>query len=122
VRRPSLVALIATTALVLSAGGNVVAFTALTHDAYDVRNGSIDLVDINPSLRSDLQGEQGPRGFRGVQGLAGARGPSGPVGATGNDGSDLSYEVGSLERIVYGLCGREISYRREGEMWLFTAC
>ena len=51
-----------------------------------IRNGSIQVVDLSPRARRALRGQRGPRGFAGepgAQGPAGVAGPAGPAGAPG---------------------------------------
>ena len=51
-----------------------------------IKNGSIQLIDISGKARSSLRGQRGPRGVPGPAGPAGAQGPAGPAGAAGPAG------------------------------------
>src|SRR3954468_18969732 len=82
-----LTALIAVTALLLSAGvaganalitGRQVKDGTLT--GRDIQNGSVTRSDLAPSARG-LQGPQGPQGIQGDDGLQGEQGETGPRGA-----------------------------------------
>ncbi len=98
VRAQTVVAVLATGALlgaggafaankVLVKGGNVVD-GSLT--GKDIRNGSIQQIDLSSSLRSRIArigtGSTGS-GTQGVQGAPGAQGPPGPQGAPGSQGA-----------------------------------
>ena len=81
--------MIAALALFL-AGSAAVAGTASGRSAVrafigspEIKNGSIQLVDISGKARSSLRGQRGPRGVPGPAGPAGAQGPAGPAGPAG---------------------------------------
>jgi hypothetical protein len=77
--------IIALTALVLAASGSAVAATIIT--SAQIKNGTIQLRDINSKARKALKGQTGPRGPAGAKGVAGARGATGAKGATGATGA-----------------------------------
>jgi hypothetical protein len=55
----------------------------------NIKNGTIQTVDISAKAKRALKGNRGPRGvagLRGPQGLAGAAGPVGPPGSLGPSG------------------------------------
>jgi hypothetical protein len=91
VRKPSPSMVIALTALVLAASGSAVAASIIT--SAQIKNGTIQLRDINSKARKALKGQTGPQGPRGATGApgatgaAGARGAAGAVGATGPAGA-----------------------------------
>jgi hypothetical protein len=87
-RRAAIVAYVVITALVATAvacPGTVSAAAGLITGA-DIKDGSVQKVDLAPKVRAQL-GVRGPYGPNGVPGAAGPRGPSGPAGASGPTGS-----------------------------------
>jgi hypothetical protein len=50
----------------------------------NIKNGTIQTVDISAKAKRALKGNRGPRGFQGARGLPGATGPAGPKGDTGD--------------------------------------
>jgi hypothetical protein len=67
-------------AFVVSAGSATAAFVVTSKN---IKNGTIQTVDISAKAKRALKGNRGPRGaqgLQGVQGVAGAAGPQGPPG------------------------------------------
>jgi Collagen triple helix repeat (20 copies) len=67
-------------------GGSTAAFVVTSKN---IKNGTIQLVDISARAKAGLHGLRGPRGFtgaRGAQGLQGATGAQGAQGAQGPQG------------------------------------
>jgi len=52
----------------------------------NIKNGTIQAVDISPAAKRALKGNRGARGAAGPRGLQGATGPAGPTGAAGAQG------------------------------------
>jgi hypothetical protein len=71
-------------ALLVSATSATAAFVVTTKN---IKNGTIQTVDISAKAKRALKGNRGPRGLRGPAGVAGAAGPSGPAGAVGPQGA-----------------------------------
>jgi hypothetical protein len=75
----------------------VALFISLTSGAYatrqaligspQIKDGSIQLVDISAKAKKALKGQRGPRGFRGANGAGGTNGLPGPQGAQGPQGA-----------------------------------
>ena len=53
----------------------------------NIKNGTIQTVDISAQAKRALKGNRGPRGFAGAPGATGATGPTGATGATGGTGA-----------------------------------
>jgi hypothetical protein len=53
----------------------------------NIKNGTIQTVDISAKAKRALKGNRGPRGLTGARGPAGAPGPVGPAGAAGAVGA-----------------------------------
>jgi hypothetical protein len=73
-------------ALLVSAASATAAFVVTSKN---IKNGTIQTVDISGAAKRALKGNRGPRGatgLRGLQGLAGAAGPQGQAGAQGPPG------------------------------------
>ena len=86
--RATVALIVAIVALLVSVAANVVAF-ARTDPG--IRSGSVEITDLAPDTRAQLQGEKGDtgeRGPRGAKGATGAKGPQGPPGAPGVPGVD----------------------------------
>jgi hypothetical protein len=49
----------------------------------NIKNGTIQTVDISAKAKRALKGNRGPRGFQGARGAPGAAGPAGPQGPPG---------------------------------------
>jgi hypothetical protein len=97
---------VACVALIASLAGNAFAFSGLV-TSKDIKNGTIQLVDLSPSARDALKGQVGPAGPAGAvgpRGLTGLTGLPGPVGATGPPGILSSTQLSSLESDLAKLC------------------
>jgi hypothetical protein len=70
-------------AIVAAASGTAATIVVTSKN---IKNGTIQTVDISAKAKRALKGNRGPRGARGPQGLAGAAGPAGAVGAPGPQG------------------------------------
>jgi hypothetical protein len=62
-------------ATLVSAASATAAFVVTSAN---IKNGTIQLVDLNDKTRQALRGRRGPRGFSGYEGLSGPQGPRGP--------------------------------------------
>jgi hypothetical protein len=90
----------------------------------------IELADLAPDTRSQLQGEKGEPGKRGPRGPRGPRGTIGLScipGRAGTNATDLSDQVDAIENIVYRLCGIWLSTTdevgsNEGRYWTRIPC
>lgn len=81
--RPSSSMLVAVLALVFATTGSAVAASLIT--SKQIKNGTIQLVDISKKAKTALTGLPGPAGPAGPAG--GATGPAGPAGAAGAAGA-----------------------------------
>ena len=73
-------AIIATiVATLVSATSATAAFVVTSKN---IKNGTIQTVDISAKAKQALKGNRGPRGLSGAPGLAGPRGPQGPPGSS----------------------------------------
>jgi hypothetical protein len=70
-------------AMFVSAASATAAFVVTSKN---IKNGTIQTVDISAKAKRALKGNRGPGGARGLQGLAGAAGPQGPTGPQGAQG------------------------------------
>jgi Collagen triple helix repeat (20 copies) len=52
----------------------------------NIKNGTIQTVDISAKAKRALRGQRGPQGLRGAPGANGAQGPIGPRGPAGSTG------------------------------------
>ena len=84
VPRPSPATVIAIGAVVIACTSSAVAATQITGG--QIKNGSIELKDLNKNARKALRGAQGPQGPQGPAGPAGPQGPAGDRGAEGPRG------------------------------------
>jgi hypothetical protein len=64
-------------ALVAAASGTA---ATLVITSKNIKNGTIQTIDISAKAKRALRGQRGPIGPRGLQGLVGATGPIGPAG------------------------------------------
>jgi collagen triple helix repeat protein len=116
-RRPSPAMVVALIALFVSLAGNAGAGALLLVTSKNIKNGSIQAVDLSRAAKAQLKGNEGPRGPRGFtgaqgiqgpQGLVGAQGPPGPVGPRGPDGARGPQGEGfpkfTIERDLSELC------------------
>jgi Collagen triple helix repeat (20 copies) len=87
--------IVAMIALGVTLSGSAMAAGLIT--SAQIKDGTIRLVDINPSTKSALEGDRGPagqrgpagaRGATGAAGATGAQGPVGPAGARGANGAN----------------------------------
>jgi len=117
IRRPSPATVIASLALFVSLTGTGVAATVLI-TSKQIKDRTIQLVDVSPRARVQLQGKdggqgdrgpQGPQGDRGPQGSQGQQGPQGPQGPAGAPAADVSWAfvsaVGTLLNQSAGVSG-----------------
>jgi hypothetical protein len=98
-RKPSPSMVVALIALILAMSGSAVAGSLIT--GAQIKNGTIQLKDINSKARKALRGKTGPAGPRGATGPTGPAGPAGgggggggavgPTGPAGPAGSGVGY-------------------------------
>jgi hypothetical protein len=79
------------TALIAAVVSAVIASTTATAativvTSKNIKNGTIQTVDISAKAKRALKGNRGPRGLAGPRGATGAQGPTGPAGAPGARG------------------------------------
>jgi hypothetical protein len=67
-------------AMLVSAASATAAFVVTSKN---IKNGTIQTVDISAKAKRALKGNRGPRGFRGLVGPPGSVGPAGPQGPPG---------------------------------------
>jgi hypothetical protein len=67
----------------VTAGSSTAAFVVTSKN---IKNGTIQLVDISPRAKAGLRGQRGPRGLQGSQGPPGAQGAPGAQGLAGPAG------------------------------------
>jgi hypothetical protein len=85
----------AVVAAVVAAASGAAATLVVT--SKNIKNGTIQIVDISTRAKAALRGQRGPRGYAGVEGVEGRPGPQGPqgqrgpAGPPGVDGSSVSY-------------------------------
>jgi hypothetical protein len=64
----------------------------------NIKNGTIQIVDISAKAKRAMKGNRGPRGSRGLRGVQGLQGAPGPAGAPGPPGVlSLSTAVNSVD-------------------------
>jgi hypothetical protein len=71
----------AVVAAVVAAASSTAAAIVVT--SKNIKNGTIQTVDISAGAKRALKGARGPRGFPGARGSQGAQGPPGPQGLQG---------------------------------------
>jgi hypothetical protein len=71
----------AVVAAVVAAASSTAATIVVT--SKNIKNGTIQTVDISAGAKRALKGARGPRGFPGARGSQGAQGPAGPQGLQG---------------------------------------
>lgn len=81
---------LAALALAVALGGTATAAGVARITSAEIKNGTIQLADINKRAQAKLRGRRGPPGAAGItaQGVQGLQGPPGDVGATGPAGAD----------------------------------
>jgi Collagen triple helix repeat (20 copies) len=65
-----------------------------------IKNGTIQTVDISARAKRALKGNRGPRGFPGARGGTGATGTQGPAGAPGAQGAQGPPGIQSLRAVT----------------------
>jgi hypothetical protein len=71
----------------------------------NIKNGTIQTVDISTKAKRALRGQRGPRGFRGLPGSQGPAGPQGPAGAQGPPGVQSITPVSNSTTVAPGSFG-----------------
>jgi Collagen triple helix repeat (20 copies) len=74
----------AVVAAVVAAASGMAATVLVT--SKNIKNGTIQTVDISAKAKRALKGNRGPRGFDGAPGAPGPQGPQGPQGLRGSPG------------------------------------
>jgi hypothetical protein len=67
-------------AMLISAASATAAFVVTSKN---IKNGTIQTIDLSAKAKRALKGNRGPRGAQGPLGLPGAQGPQGPQGSAG---------------------------------------
>ena len=88
-------------ATLVSAGSATAAFVVTSKN---IKNGTIQLVDMSPRAKAGLRGQRGSRGLAGTQGIPGAQGVPGTQGIQGLPGAP-GPPVTSLWAVVNGTDG-----------------
>jgi hypothetical protein len=81
----------AVVAAIVSAASSTAATIVIT--SKNIKNGTIQTVDISAKAKRALKGNRGPRGFQGATGAPGATGPAGPQGPQGPPGVESILQV-----------------------------
>jgi hypothetical protein len=71
----------------------------------NIKNGTIQTVDISAKAKRALKGNRGPRGFQGARGAPGAAGATGPAGPQGPPGVQSLTAVGISTTVSPGSFG-----------------
>ena len=85
-RRVSPAFVVGMIALSIALGGGTAIAAGLVTSA-QIKNGTIQMIDIDPETKKALKGHRGATGAQGPQGAQGLVGQQGPAGATGNTGA-----------------------------------
>jgi hypothetical protein len=105
--RPSPALAVACIALFASLAGNAIAVTHSLVTSKDIKDGTIQLVDLSPSARAALRGQRGPIGPQGPEGRQGLQGPQGPAGQPADP-----TQLAALQTRVAKICatGKVVNY------------
>jgi hypothetical protein len=87
-------ALIAAVVAAVVAAASGTAATILVTSA-NIKNGTIQTVDISAGAKRALKGQRGPRGLQGTPGAQGIQGPPGAPGAQGSPGIQSLTRIGA---------------------------
>jgi hypothetical protein len=90
--RPSPSLIVAVAAVLVAGTGSAVAATVIT--SKQIKNGTVQLVDLSKATRDALQGGRGP------QGGVGPAGPAGASGSSGTSGSSLPTVLTSGQTLI----------------------
>jgi len=85
-RKPSPASALSLIALFVALAGTATA-GGLLITSKQIKDGTIQLIDVSKKARAELEGKPGPEGARGPggpQGAPGAQGPAGPAGPAGD--------------------------------------
>ena len=91
----------AVVAAVVAAASGTAATIVVT--SKQIKNGTIQTVDISANAKRTLKGNRGPRGFQGVQGV---QGTVGPAGAQGPQGIQSLTAVSNTVSVLSGAFGQ----------------
>lgn len=81
----------AVVAAVVAAASGTAATLVVT--SKNIKNGTIQTVDISAKAKRALRGNRGPRGLQGPAGVPGSQGPTGPTGPQGPPGVQSILQV-----------------------------
>jgi hypothetical protein len=104
--KPSPAMVVALVALFVASSGGAYATSQALIGSPQIKNGSIELVDISAKTKKALKGQRGPRGFsgangaNGTNGLPGPQGPAGPQGLTGANGANGGFDPNKLNYVT----------------------
>lgn len=91
-------------AALVSAASGTAAFVVTSAN---IKNGTIQSVDISANAKRALKGNRGPRGLAGLVGATGAQGAQGPQGPRGAEGPEgpqgVKGDKGDPGAIAYGI-------------------
>ena len=117
VRRPSAGLVVGIIALIVAMSGSAVAASLIT--SAQIKDGTIQLKDINKKARTALKGQRGPAGgigATGLQGNPGATGLQGNPGAAGANGAtNVVVRQGTLISVANGATGLVTASCNPGE-------
>lgn len=115
-RRFSPALVLAALALFIALAGTATAGAVKLITGAQIKNGSIQLVDLSPAAKAALKGQRGPQGIPGAQGLPGTPGSQGIQGAPGANGvnggfdpAKVSYVYGAEVEVLAGEDGQAIA-------------
>jgi hypothetical protein len=90
-------------AAVVAAASSTAATIVVT--SKNIKNGTIQTVDLSAKAKRALKGNRGPRGLRGLTGLPGSDGSAGPQGPPGPPGVQSLTPVGNSTTVASGSFG-----------------
>ena len=98
-------ALIAAVVAAVVAAATSTAATTIVITSKQIKNGTIQSVDISAKTKRALKGNRGARGARGPTGAQGATGAAGPAGAQGPPGIQTLTPVSNSVSVPEGMAG-----------------
>jgi hypothetical protein len=94
---------IACLALLVSTAGGAYAGASSLVGSKQIKDHSVQYVDLSKKAAAKLRGKRGPRGYQGINGLNGLQGPAGPAGLAGGfDPAKVQYVTGASVTIAPG--------------------
>ena len=116
-RRPSAGLVVGIIALIVAMSGSAVAASLIT--SAQIKDGTIQLKDINKKARTALKGQKGPAGATGATGLQGNPGATGLQGNPGvagaNGATNVVVRQGAVASVANGATGSVTASCNPGE-------